>query len=113
LTEVSAETEAKRFAVPLTHAPDSHLTFHLLAGADLRTSRSGFREPLAAAPQVSLHEVDMVLVPGLAFDARGTRLGYGKGFYDRFLAELLQVGPRVPTVGVTIDALVFDALPSD
>lgn len=103
----------KRFAVPLTHAPDSRLTFHLLAGADLRTSRSGFREPLAAAPQVPLHEVDLVLVPGLAFAVDGTRLGYGKGFYDRFLAELRTAFPAVPTVGVTIDALVFDALPQD
>lgn len=103
----------KRFAVPLTHAPDSRLTFHLLAGADLRTSRSGLREPLAAAPQVPLHDVDLVLVPGLAFAVDGTRLGYGKGFYDRFLAELRAAFPAVPTVGVTIDALVFDALPSD
>lgn len=104
---------AKRFAVPLTHAPDSRLTFHLLAGADLRTSRSGLREPLAAAPQVALDEVDLVLVPGLAFAVDGTRLGYGKGFYDRFLAELGGAFPTVPTVGVTIDALVFDSLPHD
>jgi len=104
---------AKRFAVPLTHAPDSQLTFHLLEGADLLMSRSGFREPLAAAPRVSLSDVDLVLVPGLAFDVKGTRLGYGKGFYDRFLAQLESVDPGVPTVGVTIDALVFEALPSD
>lgn len=103
----------KRFAVPLTHAPDALLTFHLLAGTDAFTSRSGLREPLAAAPQVALSEVDLVLVPGLAFDASGARLGYGKGFYDRFLAQLATVDPGVPTVGVTLEALVFQTLPTD
>jgi 5-formyltetrahydrofolate cyclo-ligase len=100
-----------RFAVPLTHAPDSRLTFHLLDGADLLTSRSGLREPVAAAPQVRLAEVDLVLVPGLAFDVTGARLGYGKGFYDRVLAQLATVDPTVPTVGVTLDGLVLHELP--
>lgn len=109
LTAVSG----KRFAVPLTHEPDSLLTFHLLAGADLLTSRSGLREPLAAAPQVGLGEVDLVLVPGLAFDVTGARLGYGKGFYDRFLAQLSALDPSVPTVGVTLEDLVLDALPAE
>lgn len=113
--DLTSLTEAprKRFAVPLTHSPDSSLTFHLLDGADLLASRSGFRQPLAAAPQVNLAEVDLVLVPGLAFDPTGTRLGYGKGFYDRFLAQLATVDPSVPTVGVTLEELVLNALPED
>lgn len=112
LTAVT-EMPGRRFAVPLTHAPGSLLTFHLLDGAELTASRSGLREPLAAAPQVSLAEVDLVLVPGLAFDVTGARLGYGKGFYDRFLAQLATVDPDVPTVGITLEELVFDALPVD
>ena len=105
------ESPGKRFAVPLTHSPDLPLTFHLLDGAALATRHSGLREPLAVTPQVSLTEVDMVLVPGLAFDVKGVRLGYGKGFYDRFLAQLATVDPTVPTLGVTVEELVFDALP--
>jgi len=113
--DLSSLTEAsrKRFAAPLTHSLDTALTFHVLEGADLVTGRSGFREPMAAALQVSLAEVDMVLVPGLAFDATGARLGYGKGFYDRFLAQLATECPDVPTVGVTLEELVFSALPED
>lgn len=105
------DERAVRFAVPLAHAPDTRLTFHLLDGADLLTSRSGLREPVAAAPQVRLAEVDLVLVPGLAFDVTGTRLGYGKGFYDRFLAQLATVDPNVPTIGVTLEELVLQELP--
>src|SRR5690606_23316503 len=103
----------KLFAVPLTPSPAALLTFHLLAGAELSTSRSGLRQPLAAAPQVTPAEVDLVLVPGLTFDVTGARLGYGKGFYDRFLAQLATVNPAVPTFGITLDELVFSALPVD
>ena len=49
-----------------------------------------------------------VLVPGLAFDRSGTRLGYGKGFYDRLLAE---VPPGVPVVGVVPEGLIAGSLP--
>lgn len=65
-------------------------------------------EPPAHAPDLALDALDVVLVPGLAFDERGNRLGRGAGFYDRFLASSslravtcapafdLQVWPTVP-----------------
>ena len=46
----------------------------------------GIDEPTEDSQEVSLHEVDMVLTPGTAFDRRGHRLGTGQGFYDRTLA---------------------------
>jgi 5-formyltetrahydrofolate cyclo-ligase len=63
---------------------------HLLAVrtlGDLQPTRWGLREPLSeGADPVALEVMDLVLVPGLAFDEQGARLGRGGGFYDRLLA---------------------------
>ena len=82
--------------------PERHLTLHPYATAT-EVSRAGYRQPPANAPQVPLGSVDAVLLPGLAFDERGTRLGYGGGFYDRTLAALHAAGHRPRTIGVAYE----------
>ena len=67
----------------------------------------GIGEPLPSAPVV---EPDVLLVPLLAFDARGYRLGYGGGFYDRTIAQLRNQKP-VLTIGVAFDEQRVDAVP--
>ena len=54
--------------------------------ADIVPGRFGVREPAAGCAEMPLAEFDLVLVPGLAFDETGHRLGRGQGFYDRILA---------------------------
>ncbi|MCL2024992.1 MAG: 5-formyltetrahydrofolate cyclo-ligase [Coriobacteriia bacterium] len=59
---------------------------------------------------IDVDELDVVLVPGVAFSTQGDRLGYGKGFYDRFLTTL---PPHVVTIGLTYDETLFDELPTE
>jgi 5-formyltetrahydrofolate cyclo-ligase len=67
----------------------------------------GIRQP---APDRTVVHPDIALVPLLAFDARGYRLGYGGGYYDRTLRSLRAVKP-VLAVGLALDELEVDAVP--
>lgn len=88
--------------------PEMGLSIHRYHPARLERHRYGFWQPAAELPEVPPEQLELVLVPGLAFDRRGVRLGYGKGFYDRLLARL---APGVPKIGITAEALIAPALP--
>lgn len=66
------------------------------------------REPVAACPVVALNRLDLALVPGLGFDARGHRLGRGKGHYDRLLAGFTGM-----KIGVAFDFQIVADVPRE
>lgn len=106
-----AEFPAVHVAVPVVLA-DGQLTHQLLTPeTELRESAWGIPEPVNA-PSIAPAEIDAVLVPLLAFDQQGHRVGYGKGFYDRFLAECSQAR----RIGLSLEppvARITDAWPGD
>jgi 5-formyltetrahydrofolate cyclo-ligase len=55
---------------------------------DLHAGTYDIREPLAVCPEVAIGEAEAVIVPGVAYDLRGQRIGYGKGYYDKVLHQL-------------------------
>ena len=76
--------------------------------ADLSPGRFGVLEPASNCPSVSLNQLDLVFVPGVAFALNGARLGRGKGFYDRLLAEV-----RGHKCGVAFEVQVLAAVPEE
>ncbi len=73
---------------------------------DLQTGRFGVREPAESCPAIALNRLDLILVPGVAFDLDGRRLGRGKGYYDQLLATL-----HGPTCGVAFDQQLVSRIP--
>lgn len=86
-----------------------HLYIHPLP-CDLVEHKYGFLEPAQDALTVEASRLEAVLVPGLTFDLGGYRVGYGKGFYDRFL---LGLEPRVLTIGIVPDLLFVERVARD
>ncbi len=81
------------------------LAHHVWDGHAPAPGAFGLPEPAADAPTAPLQALDVVLVPALAADRHGHRLGYGKGYYDRFLPAT-----RAVTILPLFDAALVDAL---
>lgn len=104
----AALAAGKRLTLPRVDE-DGDLSLH--AVADPAHLVPGFRDILEPSPgllRVGVGEVDLALVPGVGFDRRGGRLGYGGGFYDRLLADH---GWRCPIWGLAFACQIVDRLP--
>jgi 5-formyltetrahydrofolate cyclo-ligase len=100
--------EGYGLCLPVMEAKGKPLLFRAWKPGDvLEEVMWGIREPQPTAPLV---EPDVLLSPLLAFDARGYRLGYGGGFYDRTLARLRGI-KTVVAIGLALDEQKVDAVP--
>ncbi len=96
-------------ALPTVAARGQPLVFRQWSpGVPLVAASFGLSEPAAEAPTVI---PDVLGVPLLAFDARGYRLGYGGGYYDRTIAALRRSGREIAAVGLAFAAQEVEAVP--
>jgi 5-formyltetrahydrofolate cyclo-ligase len=77
----------------------------------LQPSQYGILEPPPHLPCLEAKEVDLILVPAVACDRNGFRLGYGGGYYDRLLSS--PAWSMIPTIGIVFDQAYLDHLPAD
>jgi 5-formyltetrahydrofolate cyclo-ligase len=104
----------RRILVPYCADRRSLRLFELRSWDELARSRFGLLEPRTELRQdlsriVDVRDVDIAMVPGLAFDQRGGRLGYGQGYYDRLLRG---ARPETPLVGVAFSTQIRCTLPT-
>ncbi|MBI1260979.1 MAG: 5-formyltetrahydrofolate cyclo-ligase [Rhizobiales bacterium] len=105
-----AHDTGHRCALPRIVARGAVLAFHRWAPGDtLVAGDHGTREPVLTHDHL---RPDIVIVPLLAFDAQGNRLGYGGGYYDRTIAALRSDGRPIKVIGLAFSAQSFDLLPA-
>lgn len=76
---------------------------------DIELGYQGIPEPTGKTPMADYKDV-LILMPGLAFDKSGNRIGYGGGFYDRYIARYESKGTNFKTVALAYDFQIFDSL---
>ncbi len=107
LLEASLES-GKNLFLPRLSKDQSHFDFYPISDLkNLSTGPHGIPEPTGAHP-ADWNELDLVLVPGLGFDLKGNRLGYGKGFYDQVLPRLKKT---CLTIGLAFSFQIVDQVP--
>ena len=102
----------KRVALPIVEHNQRKLIPTLISSMeDVHRGTYGIAEPLLSPDkELSLKDLDAVIVPGLAFDKQRNRLGRGAGYYDRFLGALPK---SVTTVGLAFDFQLTESLPNE
>lgn len=97
---------AKRVALPVVIGPE--LILREYSPEYMAIGAFNIHEPDSRAPIITPEEIDLAIIPGVAFDKKCNRLGRGKGFYDRLLPLL-----HCPKIGVAFDFQIYDNLPVD
>jgi len=99
-----------RVAYPKTDPETGAMSFHFVEQPDAMCAGAlGVCEPGDGDPAAGPDELDVIVVPALAVDPRGHRIGYGAGYYDRALARF---APRPVTVAVAFDFQLLIELPN-
>jgi 5-formyltetrahydrofolate cyclo-ligase len=99
-----AGTHGMRVAYPRIVAGDRRLAFHEASRQDLVAARFGLREPRADAPAIGLDQITAFVIPGIAFDRAGGRVGWGRGYYD----ATLEAVPAALRIGLAFECQLVD-----
>ena len=105
---LAALRSGKRLAVPKVEGKGIMTAREILDLNGLAAGAMGISEPAGLPPVIRKEDIDLVIVPGLAFDKAGYRLGYGGGYYDRYLSGL-----SLSTIGLCPEQRLLSDIPRE
>ena len=91
-----ALSDEKQVYIPKIYRADKSMkAISLKAFEDLKGNSMGILEPIDDSDYINKEEIDLIIVPGVVFDLNGNRIGYGGGYYDRYLEDIKEINNKV------------------
>lgn len=105
--------EGKRIFVPRTENKTKSMdAIEITSLDDLEESRYGILEPSIDKESINPNELDLIVVPGVAFDCCGGRIGYGAGYYDRYFKKINEKNlVRVKKIALAYEMQILNRIP--
>ena len=103
--------EGKKIIIPYTDMKNKvmyGIEINTLDG--LKKNKFGILEPTDGSEIFNKEDIDLIIMPGVAFDRSGNRVGYGGGYYDKFLSE---INSDIPTIALAYDVQILEEVPSE
>jgi 5,10-methenyltetrahydrofolate synthetase len=103
----------KKIYVPRTEFKTRHMdAVEITSLNNLEESTYGILEPSKDAPHIDPNELDLIVVPGVAFDRNGGRMGYGAGFYDRYFKKIKKENiKKIAKLALAYELQIHDEVP--
>jgi len=106
-----ALSQGKTIGVPKIRKKEEGMeVFKIHSLSDLESGYFGVMEPIESCEKINKDNIDFILMPGAVFDEKGGRIGYGRGFYDKFLSD---VKDSVPKIAIAYELQIIDSVPME
>ena len=106
-----ALSDNKEIYVPKTDKGKREMVAMKINSLDnMGVDKWGILEPKTVEEDKIGEEFDLIIMPGVAFDRSGNRVGYGGGYYDKFLSE---INSDIPTIALAYDIQILEEVPSE